>query len=107
MLPLQLQHVGAARLPSASQATCSANTSARRRSHLPPTALAQAAIDACSGSCGRVVIDIPGSYLTGGLVLTGCVNLEIPAGVALLASDRVRGCGCGGRAARHVHGCCC
>ena len=78
-----------ARLPAA---TPSAPTPPPDSPH--PWHASQAAIDACSGRCGRVVVDLPGSYLTGGLLLTDCVHLEIPAGVALLASDRVR-CACG------------
>ena len=50
----------------------------------------QAAIDECSGdSCGRVVVDRPGAYLTASLRLSGCVHLELPAGVTLLAGSQV------------------
>ena len=50
----------------------------------------QAAIDSCGDSCGRVVVDRPGAYLTASLRLSGCVHLELPAGVTLLAGSQVR-----------------
>jgi hypothetical protein len=51
----------------------------------------QAAIDECGGdSCGRVVVDRPGAYLTASLRLSGCVHLELPASVTLLAGSQVR-----------------
>ncbi|KAL4451432.1 hypothetical protein ABPG77_009504 [Micractinium sp. CCAP 211/92] len=45
----------------------------------------QAALDYCKETCGTVVVDKPGTYLTGALRLTGCIHLELPAGVTLLA----------------------
>ncbi|EFN59558.1 hypothetical protein CHLNCDRAFT_8203, partial [Chlorella variabilis] len=54
------------------------------------TAALQAAIDACSASCGTVVVDVPGAYLTASLLLSGCVHLHLPAGVTLLAGTRRR-----------------
>lgn len=44
--------------------------------------------------CGTVVVDLPGAYLTAALRLTDCVHLQLPAGVTLLAGDKVRSCGC-------------
>lgn len=41
-------------------------------------------------SCGTVVMDVPGAYLTASLLLTGCVHLRLPENVTLLAGDRVR-----------------
>ena len=40
--------------------------------------------------CGTVVVDLPGAYLTAALRLTDCVHLQLPAGVTLLAGDKVR-----------------
>lgn len=50
----------------------------------------QAALDYCKATCGTVVVDKPGSYLTGALSLTGCIHLELPAGVTLLAGAQVQ-----------------
>ncbi len=36
-----------------------------------------------------MVVDKPGTYLTGALRLTGCIHLELPAGVTLLAGAQV------------------
>lgn len=44
----------------------------------------------CLRSCGTVVVDAPGTYLTASLLLTGCVHLRLPDNVTLLAGDRVR-----------------
>lgn len=49
------------------------------------TSALQAAINACSSTCGTVVVDAPGAYLTASLLLTGCVRLHLPPGVTLLA----------------------
>lgn len=49
----------------------------------------QTALDYCKPTCGTVVIDEPGVYLTGALKLSGCVHLEVPQGVTLLAGDQV------------------
>lgn len=51
----------------------------------------QAALNYCKETCGTVIVDKPGVYLTGALRLTGCVHLQIPADVTLLAGDQV-GC---------------
>ncbi|KAL4420640.1 hypothetical protein ABPG75_010296 [Micractinium tetrahymenae] len=48
----------------------------------------QAALDYCKETCGTVVVDKPGTYLTGTLRLTDCVHLEVPAGVTLLAGTQ-------------------
>lgn len=49
----------------------------------------QAAIEACRHSCGTVLFDRPGAYLSATLRLSGCVHLHIPAGVTLLAGTQV------------------
>ena len=64
----------------------------------PATAALQAVIDTCTSRqvgqpCGRVVVDTPGTYLSGALLAAdGCVHLELPAGATLLASARVSAC---------------
>lgn len=40
-----------------------------------------------------MVVDLQGAYLTGALRLTDCVHLQLPAGVTLLAGDKVSGSG--------------
>lgn len=35
-----------------------------------------------------MVVDLPGAYLTAALRLTGCVHLQLPQGVKLLAGDK-------------------
>lgn len=62
----------------------------------------QAALDYCTATCGKVVVDKPGVYLTGSLRISGCVHLELPAGVTLLAGDQVRW----GRYGQGGVGCC-
>lgn len=49
----------------------------------------QAGLDACADG-GTLVFDLPGAFLTGGLVAHGTIHIRLPESVRLLASDRVR-----------------
>ena len=62
---------------------------------LPPTAHASTLLPSSHSDCrcGTVVVDLQGAYLTGALRLTDCVHLQLPAGVTLLAGDKVSGGG--------------
>ena len=85
--------------PAAAVDTLSGHRVCRTSSHgaLPgptyATAGLQAAINACHSDCGIVLVDRPGTYLSAALTLGGCVHLEVPAGVTLLAGTQVRGLG--------------
>lgn len=50
----------------------------------------QAGLDACADG-GTLVFDLPGAFLTGGLVAHGTIHIHLQESVRLLASDRVRG----------------
>lgn len=76
---------------SASAETCLASLfGARPSTTLYATSGIQAAIDYCAVTGGTVVLDEQGTYLTAALTLSSehGVQLEIPAGVTLLAGDQ-------------------